>query len=199
MQNLDLLVIPGITDPAVKACLARTRKCSQYIKSVADVLAGICPFCQLDPNHNKEVEGIHGRHWKVIYSSSPEKFTRLHLLMIPTDRVGGKHITDLLQLCGDAQMEFWAIYAIICQKFDLPHRGIQCRDGDATQLAGTISHAHVHIMIPDGRGRVESPMSKTEEDEQMSLRRAIVFEKIRTGTKLSELNPAECELVNGRL
>ena len=83
--------------------------------------------------------------------------------------------------------------------FNFNFRGILIRDGDATQSAGTIEHLHIHIMVPDGTGRVESPFCKTPEEEAAGVARAIVFEKLRTGTPATELPSDEYELVKDRL
>lgn len=54
--------------------------------------------------------------------------------------------------------------------------GIFTRDGDATQLAGTVEHAHWHVMVPNGQGRVETPIAKGDADEEAGRQRAVIWE-----------------------
>ena len=83
--------------------------------------------------------------------------------------------------------------------YDIVSCGILIRDGNAILSAGTIEHLHVHMMVPDGTGRVESPFYKGAEAETESLARAIVFEKLRQGADYHELDLREQELVQGRV
>jgi hypothetical protein len=87
----------------------------------------------------------------------------------------------------------------IKEQFDISSSGILIRDGDATLSAGTIQHLHVHMMVPDGTGRVESPFYKGDASEAEGVARAIIFEKMRTGTPFTGLEPCEQELIEGRL
>ena len=77
-------------------------------------------------------------------------------------------------------------------------RGTLMRDGDATLSAGTIQHLHIHDMVPDGTGRVESPFFKGAESEAEGVARARVFEKIRRGAGTHTLTEEEWKLVKDR-
>jgi len=188
------LVIPGISDPAKLACIARARKFKQYRKYVEDALAGRCTICSLDQSNTRFVEVPRVNAMRVWYCNPPEKFTRLHFLMSPV-----RHITDTRQLSVEERRAFWEVMEYLPNKFSFNFRGILIRDGDATQSAGTIEHLHIHIMVPDGTGRVESPFCKTPEEEAAGVARAIIFEKLRTGTMVAELPGNEYELVKDRL
>ncbi|MDE1966735.1 MAG: hypothetical protein KGI45_01515 [Patescibacteria group bacterium] len=195
------LVIPGVTDPARVACIARARKYSQYVTYVNDALAGKCTICSLDSNRNPnperrgfiEIPGV--TLWRIWHCNPPEKFTRLHFLMSPV-----RHITDSRDLDADEWDQLKSIWNSLPAMFNFNFRGILIRDGDATQSAGTIQHLHIHMMVPDGTGRVESPFCKTPEEEAAGVARAIIFEKLRTtGMNPSALPPEEFELVKDRL
>jgi diadenosine tetraphosphate (Ap4A) HIT family hydrolase len=134
------------------------------------------------------------KHWRVQYCNPPEKHTRLHFLLIPL-----RHIKDSRELTSEEQLEYWTALNALPQMFSFDYRGILNRDGDATQSSGTIQHFHVHIMVPDGTGRVESPFCKTPEDEAAGVARAVIFEKLRTGNTFEQLPLEEQELVKDRL
>jgi len=189
------LVISGITDPATLACLARSRKYSQYVKGVRDALAGACPFCTPDPKYNVIIEGLPSARSLRVWPCRPaEKNTRLHFLICPI-----RHVTSILQLSPDEWLEARSLIGDLAEIYKIPFRGILIRDGDATKSAGTIQHLHIHVMVPDGIGRVESPFCKTSEEEAAGMARAVVFEKMRTGTAFEDLLPEEREIVKDRL
>ena len=166
------LVIPGITDLGTLARLARARKYTQYRRAVANALAGKCPFCDIDPEYNKVIRET--KNWHVWPCNPPEKHTRHHFLIVPKQHV--KSVTALTrwQWVGVQQLITW-----LKKEYNFTSCGILCRDGDATLSAGTIEHLHIHVMVPDGTGRVESPFFKGAESEAEGLARAIVFEKMR--------------------
>lgn len=185
----ETLQIPGITDAGKLACIARSRKLSQYTGMVEDALAGRCPFCTPDPERNPIiVEGADCVAWAC---NPPEKHTAYHFLIVPR-----RHITGTNELAGGDIAEMFALKDRLQEQFGFKSAGVQIRDGNATLLAGTIEHLHMHIMVPDGKGRLESPFFKGPENEAASLDRAIVFEKLRQGKTIS---PAEQEIVKGRL
>ncbi len=187
------LTIPGITNPGTLACIARARKFNQYLGMVENALTGKCPFCNIDRNYNKVVyEDDSFYAW---HCNPPEKHTRFHLLIAPK-----RHLTDSTELTDQETLLMMKhIPRRLMHQFGFKSRGILIRDGDATLSAGTIEHLHLHIMVPDGTGRVESPFYKGEEAELEGYLRATVFEKIRTSTALMDLTPEESELVKGRL
>jgi diadenosine tetraphosphate (Ap4A) HIT family hydrolase len=205
------LVIPGITNLNTLVCISRSRTLKQYCLMVRDALAKHCPFCgEMDSEVNKPA--AENEHWRAWHSSSPEKYTRLHLIFAPK-----RHVIDSTELSEEEQVAFWGIYEELKQLFSLRSCGFLMRDGDATLSAGTIEHLHAHVMVPDGKGRVETPFYKGAESEAESLARAIVFEKIRAELErrkydkevvgcvyhvvsmMEGLSPEEKTLVQGRL
>ncbi|MDE2038238.1 MAG: HIT domain-containing protein [Patescibacteria group bacterium] len=193
-MNNQILVIPGITDAPTLACIARSRKYGQYCKAVADALAGACPFCNPDPTYNVPVEVGSAVRMRVQHCRPPEKNTRLHFLIIPR-----QHVKSITSLSDEEWLEVQHIIFELGAKFGFEFSGILIRNGDATQSAGTIQHLHIHVMIPDGTGRVESPFCKTPEEEAAGVARAIVFEKMRQGMPFESLSLDEQALVKDRL
>ncbi|MFA5946375.1 MAG: HIT domain-containing protein [Patescibacteria group bacterium] len=157
-----------------------------------DLLNGRCPFCVPDPEVNV-VQFENDYWWAWPNTANPEKNTAQHFLIVPK-----RHVLDIRDL---SQNEFGSMGVFIEDVLDgleIDSCGILIRNGDATLSAGTIRHLHVHIMVPDGTGRVESPFFKGPESEAESNARAIVFEKLRTGVAtVYRLTDAEKALVAG--
>lgn len=186
------LVIPGVTDPSTLACIARSRTYTQYCLMVENALAKRCPFCEIDESVNKLL--INANQWRAWQSPAPEKHTKHHFIIVPW-----LHKTSTAEL-GHSD-RFWLFETMnqLREMHGYTGYGILIRDGDARLSAGTIEHLHVHVMVPDGTGRVESPFYKGAEAELEGLRRAIVFEKRRQGIPMAALSDEEKVLVAGRI
>lgn len=194
MEQQAKLVIPGITDEITLACIARSRNYPQYVREVNNALSGICPFCKIDREYNKIV--AENDFWYAWPCKPPEKNTCLHFLFVPK-----RHVTLLNQLADVEHLALWGDNGIrmnVHRMFNYFSCGTQVRDGDARLSAGTVEHLHVHDMVPDGTGRVESPFFKGAESEAEGVARARVFEKIRCGAGTHTLTEDEWKLVNGR-
>ena len=186
------LVVSGITDENTLACLSRARKYTQYCKAVENALAGKCPFCHVDPEYNKII--LETDDWMVWACNPPEKHTKHHFLFVP--RV---HVTSVSDLGVPQRIDLFDLIDEVKVMCSISSCGILIRDGDARLSAGTIQHLHVHMMVPDGTGRVESPFYKGDASEAEGFARAIIFEKMRTGTPFTGLEPCEQELIKDRL
>lgn len=202
MDGLLKLEIIGVSDPQKLACIARARTYKQYRKMVDDALAYRCPFCDIDREHNRVI--AENDCWYAWKCNPPEKNTRLHFLFVPK-----RHVTQTTELFADERSKLFGLIAVVRGIYEYTSSGILIRDGDATMSAGTIQHLHVHEMVPDGTGRVESPFYKGKDAEEASLRRAIIFEKMRRFSILtgrtepvelcSNLSEVEIALVADRL
>ena len=200
------LIIPGVSNAGILACIARSRTFIQYCGAVVDALTGRCPLCMLDPVRSPLI--LEDDVMKVCPCDPPEKNTRLHFLIVPK-----RHVASTSELSEQERLSIFAMTDALCKKYDITGRGILIRDGEATLLSGTLSHLHIHVMVPDGTGRVESPFFKGAESEAKGIARAIVFEKMRQfgeaqaakGNRLTaeQLSNALCAedkaLVQGRL
>ncbi len=202
MDEPQKLEIIGVKDPGKLACIARARTYGQYRKMVDDALADRCPFCNLDTDHNKIVAET--AHWIALHCNPPEKHTKHHFLYVPRS-----HVVHMLALLPEELANLFTLISRVRSQYSYRSSGILIRDGDATLSAGTIQHLHIHEMVPDGTGRVESPFYKGREAEEASIRRAIIFEKMRKVSILtgrtdplqlcSNLTETEIALVAGRL
>ncbi len=180
MNEPQKLKIIGVTNPSRLACIARARTYTQYRKMVDDALADRCPFCNIDTDHNKIVAET--AHWVALHCNPPEKHTKHHFLYVPRS-----HVVHMLALLPEELANLFTLISRVRSQYSYRSSGILIRDGDATLSAGTIQHLHVHEMVPDGTGRVESPFYKGREAEEASLRRAIIFEKMRKTSILTGL------------
>ncbi len=194
-------MVPGITDQNTLACIARARTYRYHCQLVDQALSGKCPFCELDQGRNRVITD--NSSWTAIHCNPPEAHTRIHVLFIPN-----RHVTDSNELSDQEWLDLKHIRITVQQTLGYESRGLLMRDGDARMSAGTIAHLHIHEMVPDRSGRVESPFYKGDESEIEGLRRAIIFEKLhRAGVRPDEasnraqeiLSREEQELVAGRL
>jgi diadenosine tetraphosphate (Ap4A) HIT family hydrolase len=159
---------------------------------VKNTLEGKCPFCQIDHNYNKII--FETEAWNVFPCNPPEKYTKYHIIFAPK-----KHLKSVDELDDVAVLELFSLIKKVKVKFNIVSGGIQIRDGDATLSAGTIPHLHVHLMVPDGTGRLESPFYKGAASEAEGLARALVYEKLRTGMPIENLIKEEQALIMDRV
>lgn len=192
MKTKPTLVIPGITDPITLTCISRARKYKQYCRAVKNALEHLCPFCNIDRDYNK-IE-LEGNYWIAFPSNPPENHTKIHLLIVPK-----RHVKGVADLSRSEWNELRTMLKKLQIKNDIKGSGILIRDGDATLSAGTIQHLHIHMMVPNGKRRVAPPFCKGMASERQSLARAIIFEKMRTGTPITSLEPQEQKLIKDRL
>ncbi len=184
--------VPDLS-PAQCAILARSRDFKLYKLNRASLLAGSCPFCRHNPATDGDIIAENASWWAK-YTPSPEKNSRLHILIMHR-----QHIRGVMEYApGDGDL-LVALLKELYEQHELIFAGLMCRDGDARLSAGTIEHVHWHLMVPDGKGRLESPFYKGDESEREGLKRAIVYEKLVQGADPESLTEDERELVKGRI
>ena len=159
---------------------------------VQDAIGRVCPFCELDPVYNKVV--VQDEFFSAWQSSAPENNTKRHFIIAPR-----RHVRSVMELTRDEKLSLFQIMQKLQDTYGYKSCGVLIRDGDARLSAGTIEHLHIHVMVPDGTGRVESPFYKGAEDDVACMNRAIIFEKMRLGQPFERLNPEEQALVKDRL
>ncbi len=188
----DRLRIAGLSEAAC-AALARSRVYEQYVRGVRDALTDRCPFCQLDPSYNHVC--CENEYWMAWQSPSPLAHTTHHLVVVPR-----RHVMGMDELVDETEgAAFLAIMRQLRGMHGIKSSGLLCRDGNATLSAGTIEHLHWHLIVPDGKGRVETPFYKGPESDNEAHARALVFERLRTGTPIEDLTADERQRVEGRL
>lgn len=174
------------------ALLARARKYPQYVKSVENMFAGVCPFCPPDPNYNEIDHELSNEYFWVWPCKPPEDHTEFHYLIVPRRHIES---TDEFTDIEDSMAIF--AYRSIRRKLGLKTSALLVRDGDATKLAGTIKHLHLHCVVPLGTERVAPPLFKGTESEMIGHARAIIFERVRTSqVKWEDLTEEDHAVIN---
>ena len=87
------LEIRGVKDLSTLACIARSRKYSQYVKAVENALSGVCPFCTIDKAYNQIVAET--ECWYAWPCKPAEENTAFHFLFVPKRHVkDSEHLSD---------------------------------------------------------------------------------------------------------
>ena len=106
---------------------------------------GVCLFCPERMAADPEQEILHRTgHWTVTPNKFPYAGTTLHLMLVPDE-----HVTDLLDLSGAAQQDFWTALRWVRDRYDLTYYGLGARNGECRHTGGTIAHVHVHVIVGD--------------------------------------------------
>jgi diadenosine tetraphosphate (Ap4A) HIT family hydrolase len=122
---------------------ARSEEQRAYMRKLeAD---GVCLFCPERMAADPEQEILHRTaHWTVTPNKFPYAGTTLHLMLVPDE-----HVTDLLDLSGAAQQDFWTALRWVRDRYDLTYYGLGARNGECRHTGGTIAHVHVHVIVGD--------------------------------------------------
>jgi len=122
---------------------ARSEEQRAYMRELeAD---GVCLFCPERMAADPEQEILHRTgHWTVTPNKFPYAGTTLHLMLVPDE-----HVTDLLDLSGAAQQDFWAALRWVRDRYELTYYGLGARNGECRHTGGTIAHVHVHVIVGD--------------------------------------------------
>lgn len=189
--DVPILTIPGVKPEDAKRLL-NVRAYRQYKQMVECFQIGICILCKLDPLINRVITVEGGwRAWENAYR--PANLSAAFVLA-PI-----RHITHV----GEMGPYDFADQGKLIQFFlkDANYRGgiVSTRFGDAEFCSGSVEHLHTQIMIPSGAGEVKVPVRKNTEELLINYQTALVFEKIRNGATINDLNPEECDLIKGKL
>jgi diadenosine tetraphosphate (Ap4A) HIT family hydrolase len=128
----------------VKIENARTE---DYGKRLLDIAKrGICPFCM---PHLKEFFPedplYENMDWYLFKNQVPQKNTLYHLLVIA--KAHGTRLTDIaMTKTGNS---FFDVVAWAEKNYKLPGGAVGFRFGDMNYSAGTVSHSHAQIIVPD--------------------------------------------------
>lgn len=106
---------------------------------------GICLFCPQNLAKDKKQRILYRSPlWTVTPNEFPYRGTRMHLLLVPDE-----HVTDIADLSGPAQQEFWTALRWIKDRYGLSYYSIASRNGDCEYTGGTIRHVHLHVIQGD--------------------------------------------------
>ncbi|SDP40917.1 HIT domain-containing protein [Klenkia soli] len=126
-------------------CPANARTAEQVAR-MADLGArGVCLFCA---DAGSEAGGgqvvTETVHWRALHNDFPYAGAAQHLLLVPR-----AHVTDVLDLDDEARADLWTILRTVRGDTRGPY-GLGMRNGPCEGTGGTIAHAHLHVLVPDG-------------------------------------------------
>lgn len=130
-----------------KEVTIKNARTDEYAEKLKNILArGICPFC---PEHLKEFfpeEPLYQNDdWYLFKNQVPIKNTLQHLLVI--SKTHGTTMQDVsIKKIGNS---FFEVIAWAEEHFKIPGGAIGFRFGDMDFSAGTVSHTHAQIIVPD--------------------------------------------------
>ena len=126
-------------------CPANARTAEQVAR-MADLEArGVCLFCA---DAGSEAGGgqvvAQTEHWRALVNDFPYAGAAQHLLLVPR-----AHVTDVLDLDDAARAQLWDVLRVVRDGSSGPY-GLGMRSGPCEGTGGTIAHAHLHVLVPDG-------------------------------------------------
>lgn len=151
-------------------CLEGCRTFPQYELMRQHFEAEHCAFCFLDPEKNVVLwEDQYASAWSV-HPTLKQKGLHEHLIIIPKRHVRFEHdLTDVEVLSMHHATKYLA------SQFPLPGGICATRFGDMRLNAGTVTHLHKNIMVPNGIDEVRVPVFKTPTDRELNVARAKAF------------------------
>ncbi len=124
-----------------------SRTPEQRASMEATVGQGTCPFCELNRNINKPMWEEDYTCWWVWENPFPYSGHSRHFVIALK-----RHETDYLGLTHEEGLEKFLIEQRLIGEFDLPGGGLVTRFGNPEHNAGTITHIHAHVQVPDKQG-----------------------------------------------
>lgn len=113
---------------------------------MAEILtAGHCPFCEENLRKYHQLPIIkEGDFWVITPNQWPYEHTQYHWLAIHRS-----HVETLQELTPEAGAELVVLLGEMERDYNLVGGGVGLRFGDSDYNAGTVSHLHAQLIIPD--------------------------------------------------
>lgn len=204
-MKIDLTLDELIAKDEHVSVLNESRTYRQFLSMCQMAMTGTCPFCpeNLDPQLNKIIFNIEG--WRCWENPFPIKHTRRHVILSPE-----RHVTHLDQLTErENKLRAYVINDVLCSEVgaDILSGAIVTRFGKSRFNAGSVSHLHTNIIMPDETGEVRITLAKTELDMVIVRQRLEVFYRLMqmgftetiTMEQIDFLTKHEIALIVGRL
>jgi len=143
---------------------SRSQPQEQHMRNT--VGAGKCPFCDLNLVINKVI--WEGRFWRAWFNPFPYTYHAAHLVVAAKD-----HWVHLWDIPEPARLEWFDVNIDLIRRYNLPGGGIVMRftnedaiivkgSGTNQYNAGTLSHIHSHVQVPDCKGPAIAVFFKDE-------------------------------------
>ncbi len=193
--------VPGVK-PEDTWRLFNTSNYRYYKQTVADLKAGKCPFCEIDPKINKVL--FENDHWRLWINGIAPRPGQTCQLIIPSKN----HIERISEMTREEWTSLYDIFAWARANMDVEvaDEGVLVlRSGPAWKNAKSVPHLHVNFQAPTGKDRVEVTIAKSEEDLKKKLPVLQAFEKYRVAEEAGEhipegaLTPEEWLLIKDKM
>ncbi len=135
--------------------IENSRTPEQEASMRASIGTGRCPFCDPVPPNHKIV--YQTEHWRIWPNPFPYPNHKFHFVLAPK-----AHLTRWQDLTVGAVLEQHEVKMWALRNFDLPGGGFVSRFGDNEYNAGTLTHLHEHIQVPDKTGFVIATLYKDQ-------------------------------------
>jgi diadenosine tetraphosphate (Ap4A) HIT family hydrolase len=172
--------------------LANCRTLVQYTAMISDYHQGRCPFCL--PLGEQNVVLMENERWRLWANPFPHLNTARHWILAHV-----RHITN----CRDITPEDFAaageIYCRVLSSTAIEGGGFVMRFGSPEFSAASVLHLHANIIEPHGNGPVQATLAKDRRKTEEGIMRVRIFEKLRLGTTVEQLDEHEQELIAGRV
>lgn len=155
-----------------------------YCKIYREIQTGTCPFCQIDTNLNKEIEGINNPSWRV-WDNPISKLggngqkqppTQFFQFVIPLRR----HITSYHGLTRAEENDLFDMFRALDAHFGITGGAQLGRWGNPLQCARSQPHYHWNYHVPIGSGEVRPWLAKDTAGLEKKRSILLVFERMRT-------------------
>lgn len=191
-------VVPGVP-PEETWQLFNVSNYPYYLQKIKDIIAGICPFCTIDPAVNKVL--FQNVHWLMWANKMAPRSGQDHQFIFPLRR----HVQRLDEVTTAEWATLQEIIFMAEQHFNVHDGALVIRSGDPLRNAKSVPHFHVNYHVPTGRDRVEVTIGKSEDD--LAKKRAVlrIFEQLRqlelanNSDPMAQLGEAERAMVESRL
>lgn len=110
---------------------------------------GVCPLCELDREVNHPFWEEDYQYWRVWASPYPYPYHGFHFVIALR-----RHEIIYENLMPEEVLEKFEIERRLIREFNLPGGGLVTRFGDPEYNAGTLTHIHAHVQVPDQKGFV---------------------------------------------
>lgn len=191
--------VPGVR-PEDTWQLFNVSNYTYYRQKVADLQAGICPFCTIDPAVNQVLYG--NRSWRLWKNEMAPRSGQECQLIIPSRR----HIDSISDLTFDEWKDLRDMLVWSQSNLGVGANGVLLvRTGDPARNAKSVSHLHFNFQYPTGKDRVEVTIAKSSGDLANKLPVLIIWEKLRVAMERGEsnpqvvLSPEEWQLIAGKM
>lgn len=165
--------VPGVPEDQIWQ-LFNASNFEYYLEKVAGLQAGICPFCQIDPDRNKVIS-IPNNSWLAWPNRMAAKQNQSLQLVILSKR----HIERVEDLGPVEWINLGNFITELAQHFKLEGFSLLCRSGNPLFNAKSVPHLHFNLHVPDGTGKVAPTIGKSWHNLEEKLRVLTVFEKLR--------------------